>query len=197
METSKFQKGLSAILNTIEKIVIAIDTVLLLAITLIIVFQVIVRYLGISIIGTEEMSRYSYVWFAFLAWPIAALRGTDISITFLFDRLQAQVRQYLLGFYHCLMAVFASICFRSALANVENNIGICAANNQWFYMDWLYRGVAIGLFMTIIFNLIRAVRLWTKIDVYHSQEERDLMELEAALKDQEEALAAQEMKSGS
>lgn len=185
METSNFQKGLNKVLNTIEKIVITIDTILLLAITLIIVFQVIVRYLGISMIGTEEMSRYSYVWFAFLAWPIAGLRGTDISITFLFDRLPSGVRQIILGVYHCLMAVFATICFRSALANVENSIGICAANNQWFYMDWLYRGVAIGLFMTIIFNLIRAVRLWMRVDIYHSQEERDLMELEAALKAQE------------
>ena len=56
-------------------------------IVILVMIQVIARRLRISMSGTEELSRYAYVIFAFLAWPVAALNGSDVAVTFIFDKL--------------------------------------------------------------------------------------------------------------
>ena len=65
-------KTFNKILDAIEKAVMLIDSILLVFIAVIVVIQVIARQLHISMTGTEELARFAYVVFAFLAWPIAA-----------------------------------------------------------------------------------------------------------------------------
>ncbi len=173
-------KTFNKILDGIEKAVVTIDSILLVFITAVIVFQVIARKLNISMTGTEELARYAYVIFAFLAWPIAALRGTDVCVTFLFDKLPGKIRHAVLAVFHIAMSVFAGICVYSMIKNIENAKGIIAASNRWLHISWVYIIVAVGLVATVIFNIIRCVFLLTGQAVYVSQDEKDALELEAA-----------------
>lgn len=173
-------KRLNKILGAIEQAVIAVDSLLLVAITVIIVIQVIARKMNISLSGTEELARYAYVIFAYLAWPLAALRGTDICITFLFDKFPKKARVSILALFHTAMAVFAGMCFYSMLKNIETNRGIVATSNPWLKVSWIYVIVAVGLMATAIFNLIRGYMLLTGEAVYISQEEKDMAEIEEA-----------------
>lgn len=166
------------IFERIEEIVIGVDSILLVIITLLVAFQVVARKLNISVTGTEELSRYSYVIFAFLAWPIAALEGTDVAVTFIFDKMPAAIRTKVLAFYHILMAVFAAIASYSMYLNAVNAQGIVGASNRWLHVSWVYTVVLIGLIATSIFNIIRCIFLLTGIDTYISQEEKDKLELE-------------------
>lgn len=118
--------------------------------------------------------------FAFLAWPIAALRGTDVCVTFLFDKLPARIRTAVLAVFHIAMAVFAAICVYSMYLNIQNAEGVLEASNRWLHVSWIYIVVAFGLAATVVFNLIRCVFLLTGQAVYISQDEKDMAEIEAA-----------------
>lgn len=173
-------KVLNRFLNKIEEIVISVDSVLLVLIALVIAVQVIARKVGISIPGTEELARYSYVVFAFLAWPIAALRGTDIQITFLFDKLPKNGRKYILIIFHILMSVFAAMCVYSITKNIANAVGVIAPSNRWLYLNYVYYIVKVGLITTFVFHWIRIFFLATGQAVYVSQDEKDMITIEAA-----------------
>lgn len=173
-------KRLNKIVNSAEKAIISLDSILLFAITAIVVIQVIARKMNITLSGTEELARYGYVIFAFLAWPIAALRGTDIQITFLFDKLSPRIRTKVLLFFHLLMSGFACVCVYSMYLNVKNAEGIVAASNRWLQVNWVYAIVLIGMVLTVLCNLIRIYYLATGQAVYMSQEEKDTLQMEAA-----------------
>lgn len=145
----------------LEKLVTVINGALLILITLLILVQVVVRKLGISLAGTEEMARFSYVIYTFLAWPIACLYGSNISITMLLDKLPQKVRLGVLVFFQVAMAVFSGIAAKSAFLQMKNQRGVLAPSNDWFHMDWLYLIVFVCLILCVIFNLFRAVFLIT------------------------------------
>ena len=177
---SDILKKFNRFLNAIENAVTTLDSMLLALIAGIIVVQVIARKIDISMPGTEELARYSYVIFAFLAWPIAALRGTDIQITFLFDRLPNNARKNLLMFFHFIMSIFAIICVYSITKNIQNAYGVIAPSNRWLHLNYIYYTVEVGLITTVIFNWIRIFFLATGQAVYISQDEKDIMQIDAA-----------------
>lgn len=176
-------KRFNKIINIIERAIISIDKALLMAITAIVVIQVVARKMNITLSGTEELARYGYVIFAFLAWPIAALRGTDIQITFIFDMLPAKIRTGILMVFHLAMSCFACICAYSMVLNIQNAQGVVAASNRWLKVSWVYIIVMIGLIATVLCNWIRIYYLATGQAVYLSQEEKDSIQLEQAKKE--------------
>ena len=159
------------VLDGIEKAVLSINVVILFLIAVVICVQVFARFMLIPLAGTEELCQYSYVVFVFLAWSLAALRGTDVSVRLVFDKFPYKVRQILLGVYHVIMAGFTGMVLKSCLLNMANSANVRSPNNPWFMMGWLYCGACVGIVMTIIFNLIRAMRLWTQIDIYETEEQ--------------------------
>ena len=157
----------------LEKAVTVINGALLIFITFVIVVQVIARKLSISLAGTEELARFSYVIYTFLAWPIACLYGTNISITLVLDKWPKKVRLWVLVFYQVLMACFSGIVARSAFLQMKNQRGVLAPSNDWFHMDWLYTVVFICMILCGIFNIFRAVFLITGDMDIKTQDERN------------------------
>ena len=96
--------------------VTVVNCALLLVILLLILVQVCARKLGVSLSGTEELARFSYVVYTFLAWPIANLYGTNIAITMLLDKFTAGIRLALLVVYQVLMAGFTGAAARAKKA---------------------------------------------------------------------------------
>ena len=145
----------------LERLVTIINGALLIFITVVIVIQVIARKLGVSLAGTEEMARFSYVIYTFLAWPIACLYGSNISITMVLDRWSKKVRLWVLVFYQLLMAFFSGIVARSAFLQMKNQKGVLAPSNDWFHMDWLYLVVFICMILCALFSIFRGIFLVT------------------------------------
>ena len=162
--------------------VTVVNGALLLVILLLILVQVCARKLGVSLSGTEELARFSYVVYTFLAWPIANLYGTNIAITMLLDKFTAGIRLV-------LMAGFTGAAAYSAWLQVGVQTGVKAPSNSWFEMQWLYAVVLVSLALCVVFNLIRGVFLLTGDMVYVTQEEQNEKLLEA---DREAAEAARE-----
>ena len=147
-------KFLDKLLVKFEDAVLNINAFLFVLIIGIIFLQVVARRVGISLSGTEELARYSYVIFAFLAWPIAALKGSDIAITFIFDRLPRSLRKYGLVVFHTAMAAFACIAVYSLILNTRNARGVTAVSNQWLPLSVIFSIVTFGLVVTALFNLV-------------------------------------------
>ena len=108
----------------LEQAVSVINGVLLVGITLIIIVQIVARKAGISIAGTEELARFSYVIYTFLAWPIACLYGTNISITMVLDKWSKPVRRWILIIFQIVMAAFSGLAAYSTYLQYINQRGV-------------------------------------------------------------------------
>lgn len=159
--------------RALEKIVTVINGALLIFITLIIVVQVVARKMSISLAGTEELARFSYVVYTFLAWPIACLYGSNISITLVLDKWPKKIRLWVLVLYQFLMTFFSGIVARSAYLQMKNQRGVLAPSNDWFHMDWLYTVVFICMILCGFFSLFRAVFLITGDMDIKTQDEKN------------------------
>lgn len=155
----------------LEKAVTLINGVLLIGIVLLIVIQVVARKLGVSLAGTEELARFSYVVYTFLAWPLACLYGTNISITMFLDKLNKKLRLIVLIAFQGLMAAFSGLAAYSAYLQMQNQWGVLAPSNDWFQMQWLYAVVFACLILCALFNIVRGIFLATGDMIHETQDE--------------------------
>jgi len=155
----------------LEKAVMVINGILLVGIVALIVIQVVARKSGISLAGTEELARFSYVIYTFLAWPLACLYGSNISITMFLDKLPSKARLVVLIIFQVIMAFFTGLASYSAYIQMKNQWGVLAPSNDWFQMQWLYAVVLVCLIVCTLFNLVRAVFLATGDMVHVTQDE--------------------------
>lgn len=172
----------------LEDIVTVINGILLIGIVILIVVQVACRKAGISLAGTEELARFSYVVYTFLAWPIACLYGSNIAITMFLDKWSGRVRVVVLVVFQIIMTAFSVVAAYSAFLQMQNQVGVLAPSNDWFHMEWLYAVVFVCLVLCALFNIVRAIFLITGDMVYVTQDqinEQILEEGKSALEEME------------
>src|SRR5699024_2947965 len=93
-------------IKTLEKIQLVIGVIFLCLFFGVIVFQIITRYLGISVIWTEEVANYSFVWAVFMGAAIMVNRREHFSFDFLIQKLQGKKKVYLSIFNDAILIVF-------------------------------------------------------------------------------------------
>lgn len=168
----KFKKAI----DFIENIIIDLCVIFLLGIIVIIVYQVIARAMNVSTSGTEEMARYLYVLFVFLLWPVAAKRGQDLRITVLYDLLGPRVRSIVMGIFNIAMAVEGGLIFYSIVLNIQLSIKnkTVLPSNPWMQLSIIQIIVGIGLCLTMLANIMRAIQLFAgEITIRTQQEDND------------------------
>ncbi|MBO7709973.1 MAG: TRAP transporter small permease subunit [Lachnospiraceae bacterium] len=168
----KFKKAI----DFIENIIIDLCVFFLLGIIIIIVYQVIARAMNISTSGTEEMARYLYVLFVFLLWPVAAKRGQDLRITVLYDLLGPRVRSIVMGVFNLFMAAIGGLIMYSIILNIQLSIKnkTVLPSNPWMQLSIIQIIVAVGLCLTILSNIMRAIQLFAgEITIRTQQEENE------------------------
>ena len=112
----------------LESAVTIVNGALLVGITLLIIIQVVARKAGISLAGTEELARFSYVFYTFLAWPIACLYGSNISITMLLDMLWCARPAWGCALLRWNVNAFLSVTFSECRLPRQNRT--CSASPQ-------------------------------------------------------------------
>ena len=173
----KFKKTI----DFIENIIIDLCVIFLLGIIVIIVYQVIARAANVSTSGTEEAARYLYVLFVFLLWPVAAKRGQDLRITVLYDLLGPRVRSIVMGVFNLFMAVEGGLFFYSIFLNIQLSIKnkTVLPSNPWMQLSIIQIIVAIGLVLTMLANIMRAIQLFAGEITVHTQQEDNEAEMAA------------------
>lgn len=181
------------IFDKVEDFVINVCAVCLVAIIVVIMYQVIARRLDIATSGTEELARYCYVLFVFLLWPIAAKRGQDLRITVLFDLLSVRMREIIMGVFQIFMSGYSAVCVYSIYLNIQNAVknATVLPSNTWIPLSAVYGIIMAALVLTLIANLLRAVLLFMGQEHVRTQQEENEAEMAA-----ESAKIAEELKKG-
>ena len=173
----KFKKTI----DFVENIIINLCVFLLLGIIVIIVYQVVARAANVSTSGTEEMARYLYVLFVFLLWPVAAKRGQDLRITVLYDLLSPRIRSIVMGIFNLFMAVIGAMICYSIILNIQLSIKnkTVLPSNTWMQLSVIQIIVAVGLILTLLANIMRAIQLFAGEITIHTQQEDNEAEMAA------------------
>ncbi|MDD3347894.1 TRAP transporter small permease [Oscillibacter sp.] len=181
------------IFDKVEDFVINICAVFLVAIIVVIMYQVIARRLDIATSGTEELARYCYVLFVFLLWPIAAKRGQDLRITVIFDLFSVRVREIIMGVFQIFMAGFSGVCVYSIYLNIQNAVknNTVLPSNTWVPLSAVFILILVALVLTLLANLLRAALLFMGQEHVRTQQEENEAEMMA-----ESAKIAEELKKG-
>jgi TRAP-type transport system small permease protein len=123
------------LVRVIEALVVVIATVIVSVVSI----EVVLRYLfGISLILTEELSRYLMVWLVFLGAALAVNDDAHIRITFFTDRLPGGVRSFFQLTARLLVLCFSAIIIVQGVkilpAQLQQQTTTLPVSIFWFYL---------------------------------------------------------------
>ena len=92
--------------HILSQAVKTVVTILLLALTVLVTYTVILRYIfNGGVPAAEELVRYLFVWSAFFGIVLGVQEKSHMSLTFLYDSFP-KLRPYLKGIYYVCSYVF-------------------------------------------------------------------------------------------
>ncbi len=133
----------------VEVLIILGATIIVCTVTV----EVVLRYLfGLSLIFTEELSRYLMVWIVFLGSAIAIRDGSHIKITVLVKHFSHKTQQVLSLIAYTLTAFFLVIISVEGIKILPQQLyQMCITMNISLF--YFYLAIPIGSVLMIIFLL--------------------------------------------
>ncbi len=96
------------VIDTMQKIQVAIGGFFLLIFLLTVVFQMLSRYMGIAATWTEDVSMYSFIWAVFMGAGAMVYENRHFAFTSISDMLKNQkIKSVLAIVIYIIMLVFA------------------------------------------------------------------------------------------
>lgn len=136
--------------------------VLCLAVMSVLVFtNVVLRYgFNSSLVMTEEIARYAFVWMTFLGSILAFSRNRHVRMDLVLNLLRGRAHQLalLVGDLLVLVCCYLIVkgCYELASLNVVNKLPVTGLSVAWLYAAGIPFGIAVAL-MTIV-RLVRRLR---------------------------------------
>ncbi len=125
------------------------------------VASVFCRYvLNDSIVWSEELTRYLFVWIVFLGVPFGIERGAHVSVDFLTQRVSPSLRRRLIVFHNTLVCVFVIILFIPSLNVVRVGMGSNSLSME-IPMGFVYLAFPVGWLLIALYlvrNTLRELR---------------------------------------
>jgi len=113
--------------RVLEKIQMTVGVLFLSLFFITILIQIATRYLGISVIWTEEVANYSFIWAIFMGASVMVNRKEHFSFDYFSRKLEGKKRAVLLVVIDSIILLFAlSLAF----------YGLQAVTTFWDY-NWL------------------------------------------------------------
>lgn len=139
----------------LDKFVEVFSAVVTFGILLLVVFQIVMRYVFNSpLIWSEELVRFMLVWLTFFGASLAMSRNEHLSVSIVIDHINEKLRKVILFaggvitlFFLCFLVYFG-IGF--ALMNMRQ---ISPANS--IPMGIVYAAIPVNAFFLILYNLFR------------------------------------------
>jgi len=130
-------------------------TIFLASIMVIVVLQVIFRYvIQIVVPWTEEMSRYLCIWMVFMGATAAVAKKSHICVTFVVDRAPEKLRYFFNLFSLLVVWIFNLIVFLGSIELVRLNWGQQAVTFP-VSIGVLYLSITLSSFSILVFLLIQ------------------------------------------
>jgi TRAP-type transport system small permease protein len=107
-------------IKLLERIQIVVGVLSLCTFFTAILIQITTRYLGISVIWTEEVANYSFIWAVFMGAAVMVNRKEHFTFDFLLQKLKGKKRASLSLFNDTVLLLFNIAIFYYGLAAVQN-----------------------------------------------------------------------------
>lgn len=129
----------------LQKIQIVVGTFFLTIFLLAIICQIVTRYLKISVLWTEEVANFSFIWAIFTGAAIMVRENQHFSFTYLVERATGNKKKYLSLTIFTIMLIFTlSTCY----------YGINLTETFWDYNWNTLPDFKMGyIWMTLPFNM--------------------------------------------
>ncbi|WP_106496465.1 TRAP transporter small permease [Lentibacillus sp. Marseille-P4043] len=154
--------------NALEKVQITVGLLFLCLFFLVILLQIVTRYMGISVIWTEEVANYSFIWAVFMGAAVMVNRREHFNFDLLQRKLKGKGKVSLNIFNDIVLILFNIVIFL---------LGIQIVNEFWNYtwatipemkMGYIWIAIPIMAITMIIYSaahLMQHVKMVTDKEV--------------------------------
>ena len=127
------------------------------ALLITVVLQVISRYLPVTMVWTDELSRFLFVWFSMLAIALAYMENKHLSMDFIYEKLGPKT-QHTLDFISEILVLLAAVIVSWEGFGLLKTVAIQKAPILRIGMNWFYLAVPVGFTFVIIHSLVLIAR---------------------------------------
>ncbi len=150
--------------DILNKIYAYAGVALLAVISIACILQVFSRYvMGHAIQGTEEISRYCFIWLGFLGSSVCVQKWSNAQVSFLNDTLKGDAKKWHSAFLNICVIICASVLLYQGMKCV----GITGKQKSSMLripMSYVYAAIPVGAFGMIVSSLQRLLNLFIKTD---------------------------------
>jgi len=144
---------LGCVCDAIEKVINAVISILLTLMTVVIFYQVVLRYgFQSSNIWAEEFAVYSFIWVTLLGSACAVKRFQHFEIDFLMKIIPESVKKYITYMNYALMIVFLMVLIRYGIL-ITMKTGNQVSAGLHIPMSMMYASVPIGSALMLLFTV--------------------------------------------
>ncbi|TMW72291.1 TRAP transporter small permease [Alteribacter natronophilus] len=133
-------KALKLVDRTLEILTILCFIGIILTVSL----QITTRFLPISAVWTEELSRYLFVYAVAFGAPVAMKRQEFISIDFIFSAFPERIRHYYYAFVSVIVAATAFFIAYHGWSFIQTGQGQSSATMP-VQMSWIHASISISM----------------------------------------------------
>ena len=143
---------LQRILNIYNKVLIGTMTALLMALTVVVSYQVFSRYVDFvpRYLWTEELARFCFIWVVFLGAAVAVRAGAHFTIDILPERIPSWLRWTIEALVLALIAVIGALMLVGGLRFTEIGINRISTTSG-IRLAWVYAAVPVAGFSILLF----------------------------------------------
>ena len=147
----------SRLLDGVEKVIKVLEILLLAAITLIMIYQCIMRYLFNSARPwCEELSLYLSIYSVFLGIPIAVRRDSHLQVDFLLNFMSQKTRYLISSISAIVAAVFMIFFCKYGVSLIGHATG--ASTTLPIKMRDVYYAFPVGAVLMVLYSVESAVK---------------------------------------
>jgi TRAP-type transport system small permease protein len=147
------------VLRALERSADALLVVLFLLIFVLVLAQVVCRYVFNSpLVWSEELARFLFIWVAMLAWSLGSRRRSHIAVTYFADLMPPRARLMLAIAVQAAVAFFCLLLVQHGFTLTLRNIDLPTVTLGISYA-WVYVVVPVGALAVIAYALAEIRRL--------------------------------------
>lgn len=154
--------------DILEKIQLTIGMIFLSIFFIVIIFQIVTRHLGISIIWTQEVANYSFIWAVFMGAAAMVNRGDHFKFDFLYRKLKGKPRSILSIVNDIILLIFNGAILFYGIQVVEKFWNYSLASLPQIKMGYVWLSIPVmagTMVIYLIINIIDEIKNFSKREV--------------------------------
>ena len=150
-------KTFNKLCDLINKIFIYVGVVMLVVICVACIIQVVSRkFIGNTVAGTEEVSRYCFIWMGFLGSAICVQNWSNAHISLLNDALKGKLKKTHTVFLNIMVLICGAVLFYQGIKSVQVTSKQLSSMLR-IPMSYVYLAIPVGSFGIMLSSLRRTL----------------------------------------